>query len=350
MTQSEFTDPVQAWVDAGWFKQDGGLQQIDWNDMRTVTRRVQQVEKARQHYGLHLGNGPFTVNEAKQFAITLDEGLPAQQLQILGNSTAAFRDLDIDPGPMFQQLAIDGNAGSLSVAGINLVHGDSVGSRRILEGREYRRTNKEQLAEWDIDDTIKANISNDLSNLSWHNGKHKEVINETILDAYVGIKKQSGDFKNFDQDAYKQAVRYATGGVFELGGQILPNPVWGMQDGVMDDWIDNVSWEYIERTSGIPKRPDAANQFFEEVNVEDFWDGIKNGEYKLAPYDQHDQYVVLTEDGFSVKSFGDTPYIIKYDASAQKKPETTWWGGEIKEKEEEQKPRVRRDRFGRVMN
>jgi hypothetical protein len=319
-TRAENTDLMSSAADAGIFGEQG-LTPINFRAppdvlYKQIASRKDQYEKARAQYGEGLGNGILASQEAKALSKEFENMSVIRQSEMLMSVGAA---LGLEAGSdFFQQLASDGESSTLSNAGVAAIHGYTSEAETMLQGMKYRKNNPDEMKDFNanVNDQLFTTIGNMFVNKPVKRGTMKN----TITDAYVGIAIQRGEsLEIFDEDIYQEAVRMATGGVFEQGDYKLANPVYGMEDGAMEDWLDDTNYMILEnqRGGGVARR-DMNTAMSVTESAKDTWERIQDGDYQLQGSDQTDEWIVTNNVGVPFLDSSGKVYRLKYDPAADK--------------------------------
>lgn len=122
-----------------------------------------------------------------------------------------------------------------------------------------------------------------------------ETAYQAAQDYYAGVMQGKGDLSGqFDSTTWKQAVKVATGGVYDYNGQGYVLMPWGMSTEQFDSQV-NQAWESQVVQAGVKAPP---------------------GQYGLQSYGDS-QYLVKLGAGYLTKNDG-TPVIINLQQSRQR--------------------------------
>lgn len=313
MFQKELDDSMQAWMDSGWFTEQGGggpLTPINLGDPESINARYAQYKGAQQHFGWE-GQGMMSKEEAEAISLQLNQLSIEDQMKAMANVNAAIEGNSLG---FFQQLGTDGDAGSMSMAGAAFTEGYLQNAKWILQGREYLNKNPDTIRETKLLEDLRLRITSDFPNLWSENPDYQKVVYESIQAAYIGKSIAGGDF-NYDSDRYEEALLIGTGGTFKHGGKVYSSPGYGMPQGTMETWIEDTDWRYIEETSGKPLVTSLSGPIL--GSTENFWEDFQDGKYRLVPTGEDTEFGITDSAGNRIQGSNGN-YTIKYDPASLK--------------------------------
>lgn len=292
-----------------------GLSPIDINaspgDLSSqISIRDQQYAIAQQNYGTDLGGGMLTVEEAQTYGHQINSMSTQRQLSVIEAANNAMGPRSVE---FFQQIGKDGDASTFSIAGIAQSAGWSSTARSMLDGRKWRLENGKELGT--MNKLLDARITKDLGNAYINQPEKRRAVHDAVKDSYYGIRQSGMDLttQSLDGDDFDNALRMATGGLWEHGGKLLPVPEYGMALDTMPRWIQDTNWEHFKdnHPEGYP--------------AETFWNDVQAGRLTLEPYREPGTYTVSRNGnalpGATVDAYGRrVPYLLRYDSSAEKSP------------------------------
>lgn len=315
-TQSslENKDLMKAASDAGFIKLSPiDIKSKDFNTLgQQLMARKRQFDMVEQNYGEGIGKGLFTKDEAIALSGELNEMSVKEQMNFLTVNAAIFGNEAAD---LYGQLNVDGNSTSFTMAGLASLNGKMSSAEAILRGNAYKRENPQQINT--IKSLMNIEINTEIEGAFFGNPKKEAAVREAVLDAYIYYAKSAGVSLDsvdkggmFGDDLFAKAVEAATGGMIDQSGKKIPAPEYGMTQDTWDNWITNLSPEYIDKEGGIDGYD--STQFIEDLN---------DGNILLEEVSQG-KYAVLRNNGIPLAGKDGNVFILKYDAEGSIKPVT----------------------------
>jgi hypothetical protein len=290
-----------------------------------IAARHKQFKIVEANYKL-TGQGIFEKDEAIQVTSEFNKKTVTDQMKFL---TANAMALGGDATIIYQQLTKDGNATSLSIAGLSVLNGQKAGAVNILHGAKYRQENGKEIN--DIVVMLRDKAENELGNAFLNKPKKRKATVEAIIDGYIGRAVQDGkgltsvdtggffSFATGSEGIFGESLNIATGGLLEnqAGGGKFSSPHFGMQQKSWDHWLERLEPDYFDNQGGIQglQSTDVKNRLSDV--------GLFAKDYYFVDADKPNTYIIMNEDGVPLAMEKDfdgreagSVFIFKYDPNA----------------------------------
>ena len=222
--------------------------------------------------------------------------------------------------PLYWQQFTDSEDGIYAVAGTAYAQGDIGASRAILNGKQFI----------DSGSYVKPpKIDMDMAQSKFISGafgldSQRSAVKSAVEAAYAHLAKKDGEYDSsqlFNTKRYETAVNMVTGGLVEIGGNIVAPPIRGMQRKEFDSYIRDVDTEWFDNQGGVTGYVGQHDQLRKD---------IRNGDVRLIGIGQN-EYLLYSEiqgvDTYLLNDKNSQPFVFKYDPNA-KTVSRNWLGFE----------------------
>jgi len=306
-TEAEQSDLMKSASDAGFID----LSPLNATDPGTFASqlkdRFDQMSMVQNRYEV-FNDKMLTKSEAQSLSGVINSLPASKQVPYLAAISSALGE---DATDFYQQLALDGGATSLAVAGITATKGLPSQAEAILMGNEYRRQNKDEVVE--VKKSLSLNLNKDIGSAFYNSPGMQRAIKDATLDAYIYYSLKSGNpLDSFDSDIFDMALVASTGGMVSYGSQKVQAPVYGMKSDGLSKWIDFVDSSYIDDLGGI-----------DGLKSSTFTKELRDGNFKLIGAG-YGKYYITRMNGTHLKNARDGgAFILKYDSDAKIRKRST---------------------------
>lgn len=218
---------------------------------------------------------------------------------------------------LFDQLRVKRKElGSLTVVGQLAMIGAPTAAQQVLKGHTYRKNNPEVIQA--LQEDFLPKIHEYLDGAYSNTPRYLSTLKNAILDVYaikaveqghhIDPMTDSGAFLGFGDGLLEDSVNTVTGGLIEHGDNTIEPPYYGAPQAVMDNWLENLSPDYLVDEEGNSKvHHYSPKQVIKSLNDEDFQlESIGYG-----------RYVIQTgKGGYLASSDGLKKFVLEFDMNA----------------------------------
>ena len=271
--------------------------------------RVAQMKLAEEHYGVRTGflSSPEVDTISQQF----DQSNAQEKLRLVNDLTEAFGEYAPDVfGQLGQNIGHYGLVGEAYARNPRAAE-TIINGMAMLVGKE----GKPPEVTWANEKAITKPFHDATQGLWRGEGSRRSDMEALVMGAYASLmndgSRNSKDIP-FDQLKMDEAIKMATGGVYEIGGVNIVAPDEFTSQTTMEVWLGNVGNNYLgDQPLG---RRDIATGKIVPMDNPAIMNSIRNGDAKLQSRGQNEYYVMYGK-GYVLQSNGD-PMIFKYDKNA----------------------------------
>ena len=213
------------------------LQDLDFNDPASLSRRAVKAQAASVHVGRPIS--PFTPQEAANAIKFLDTATPGQVTTVLNTLNRGLG--QEQAGYLAAQLAPDRPelAAALSLS----VHLPTI-ARDVVQGGRLVRENRDVVPEKAQRVAAIENVYGNLFTAETAGALPSFMAAGTAL--YAARRIPGGDL-SYDEDEFEQALRDVAGGPVEINGRMILPPIPGMDADAVDDLVDGLTDDDLAR-------------------------------------------------------------------------------------------------------
>ncbi len=267
---------------------------------KALAERMAQWKVVKDRLGVTQG-----MLKSEEVDVLSDLLLEAKPEQITSFTAEVNMALGRDATILYDQLrAKRKELGSLTVVGQLSAIGQPGPALQVLRGHDYRKNNPEIIQS--LQEDFLPAIHEKLNGVFSLSPRYQSSIKNAILDVYAVKALSEGlPVDVMDQDLLDSAIATVTGGLIEHGDNTIEPPYYGATQATMDNWINNLSPDYIEQEGGVYHY--SPLQVVNKLRSEDFQlESYGNGEY-----------VIQTGEGrYLANKEGTGKFVLKFDESA----------------------------------
>jgi hypothetical protein len=284
---------------------------IDYDNIgASLFQRIGVAETMENNYKTFTGY--LEKSEVPQFAAYINQQDTAGKLNIFKQVYEGMNGDVIKSSRFYEQFKTYDELGTAAIAGQLVSDGAAPVAKKVLEGANLRRQNPDYVKE--VKEDIEDIIVKQMGTAFRHNNVQRNLITESVMDAYAYAVHNSGiDKERFDRNTVTKAINEITGGIIDYQGSKFQAPVRGMTQVAVDYWLEDLSSDAFGSTAN----PEAVKK------------AINNGDFKLVGVGQN-KFRVTDDRGRALQNTDGSSFVLSYnpnypsikDAAIQKQLET----------------------------